>query len=222
MFLSNPAKSFLALTLILLATAGCGWLKTAENTSVPSVAEPKSRYPFKTREPENFQCEIVETAGQSVRRTRLAGKGSWRRIDYDFGAGNQRTVLRIDKEYLIDFERKVFAEKPGVSGSTGEQAFSELTHELLTVGERAEFEETGREGSVLKYRIVNEASETAVYYDESIGLPVKQEFFSTTGGERSLEFSVEMVDFKLEPDADLFTLPAGFAKVSMEEFHRQR
>lgn len=222
MFLSNPAKSFLASFLILLSVAGCGWLKTGENTAGPTVPEPKSRLPFKTKEPENFQCEIVETAGGVQRRMRLARKGNWRRIDYDLGEKNQKAVLKTDKEYLIDLGRNSYAEKPVLAGNTAAPQFSDLTHELLTAGQRVEFEELDREGSIVKYKALDDNAETGeiiIHYDENIGMPVKQEFFTINGGERVLEFSIELVNFKTEPDKDLFTIPTGYSRVSTDEFY---
>jgi len=218
MFLSNPAKSFLAGLFILMSSAGCGLLRSDENTSSPVVDEPKRKIPFSTKEPENFQCDIVETAGENGRRKRLAKKGTWRRIDFDPGEKTHRAVLQTDKSYVIDFGRRVFAENASPSGAAPQ--FSELTHELLNIGGRSEFEEAGREGVVVRY-IVRPAdgvrSEIVVHYDESISMPVKQDFFTLEGAERILQLTVEIVNFKTDPDADAFSIPGGFRKVSMNE-----
>lgn len=220
MFLSNPAKSFLASALILFSTTGCGIFRSNQNTSAPQVEEPKKRVPFETKEPENFQCEIVETAGDIVRRKRLARKGTWRRVDLDLGEKNQRALLQIDREYILDTGRGVYAE--AAAGSANGQ-FSELTQELLNIGHHAEFQEAGREGNIVRYTVRpanGDSSEIIVHYDASIGLPVKQEFFSIEAGERTLKFMVEMIDLKAEPDADIFSIPAGFRKIAMEELLR--
>ncbi|NOT47387.1 MAG: hypothetical protein HOP17_06515 [Acidobacteria bacterium] len=223
MFLSNPAKSFLAVFLIIMAATGCGWLNPAENTAAPAIPGPNSRFPFKTKEPENFQCEIVQTAGGSARRTRLARKANWLRIDFDFGEKHQRSVLRIDKEYLIDNERRVYAEKVPLAGNIVEPQYSDLTHELLFANAaRSKFEEIGREGGLIKYRMIadeNDASESILYYDPSIGLPVRHEFFSISGEERSLEFSVDVSGFATGIDDGLFAVPAGFRKISLADFN---
>lgn len=222
MFLSNPAKCFPAVLLILVAVTGCGWLNPTGNTNVSVIPEPKSRLPFKTKEPEIFQCEIVQTAGDVIRRTRLARKGNWQRIDFDFGDAGQRSILRTDKEYLIDNTRRVYMEKAPLAGNTVEPQFSDLTHELLFAdASRANFEEIGREGNIIKYRVFSEgnnASESIIYFDPSIGLPIKQEFFSINGEERSSQFLIQIVNFKTEPDADVFALPSGFRKISTAEF----
>jgi hypothetical protein len=223
MFLSNPAKSFLASILLLFLVAGCGFLQTNENKTVPLVPEPKSRFPFATKEPENFQCEMVVTAGNLTRRTLMARKGSSRRVDFDPGEKNQRAVLHTDKEYLLAFDKKIYAEKTVPTGPISADAqFSELTSELLNRGEHAEFEEIGREGTVVKYNVRLEGggmNEIIVYFDEAIGLPVKQEFFTVNGTEKLLQYSVEIVNFQTDVDENVFAIPAGFRKVTLGEFH---
>jgi outer membrane lipoprotein-sorting protein len=223
MFLSNPAKSFLACILLLFLVGGCGFLETGENKPVLIVPETKSRIPFKTKEPETFQCEVVVTTGDATRRTLLARKGERRRIDFDPGEKDQRAVLRSEKEYVLAFDKKIYAEKAAPTGPISADAqFSELTSELLTRGERAEFEEIGREGSIVKYVVHlegGEANEILVYFDEAIGLPVKQEFLTISGAERTLQYSVEIVNFRTDVDESLFAVPAGFRKVSLSEFH---
>lgn len=217
MFLSNPAKSFLAGIFILFSTIGCGLLRSNQNTATPQIEEPKNRIPFKTKEPESFQCEIAETAGESVRRKRLAKKGDWRRVDFDIGEKNHSALLQTDKEYILDIGRGAYAEV--ASGGTGGQ-FTEVTQELLNTGGHVEFEEAGREGSVIRYTVRpadSGSSEIIVHYDESIALAVKQEFFSIENGERKLRFTVELIGFKSEPDAEVFSIPAGFRKVSIDE-----
>lgn len=212
MFLSNPAKSLLVGLLIMLSTTGCGIFGTRGDIATRISDDTKSNIPFKTTEPENFQCEIVETAGKIVRRKRIAKKGTWRRVDLDYGEPAQRALLQTDKNYILDIGRGLYAE--GQTGTGGQ--FSELTHELLNTGQRSEFEETSRDGNMAVYTIRpadGGSSEIVVHYDESVGMPVKQEFFSLAGGTRTLAFTVEIVNFKREPDADAFSIPSGFKKV---------
>jgi outer membrane lipoprotein-sorting protein len=223
MFLSNPAKSLLACILLLFFTAGCGFLQTSENKPLPLVPETKSRFPFATKEPENFQCEIVVTAGETTRRTLLAKKGERRRVDFDPNEKNHRAVLQTDKEYLIALDQKIYAEKTAKSGPiTADAQFSELTSELLNRGERAQFEEVGREKSVVKYKVSfsgGETNEIIIYFDETIGMPMKQEFFAMNGAEKTLQYSVEIVNFRTDVDESLFAIPVGFRKVSLGEFY---
>ena len=224
MFLSNPAKSFLACILLLFSGAGCRFLQTSENKPVPVAPETKGRFPFATKEPDDFQCEMVVTAGETTRRTMLARKGDKRRVDFDLGETNQRAILRTDKEYLIAFDKKIYAEKAVKSGTASADAqFTDLTSELLNRGEHAAFSEIGREKSVVRYKVSfdgDDLSEIIVYFDESIGMPLKQEFFSVEGAEKTLQYSVELVNFHTDVDDGVFTIPAGFRKVSLSEFYK--
>ena len=223
MLLSNPAKSLLACILLLFPTAGCGLLPSASNSQAPLVPEIKSSLPFATREPENFQCDMVVTADGSTRRTMLARMGERRRTDFEAGEKQHRAVLSTDKEYLIAFDEKIYAERPPKAGAaSSEQQFTDLTLDLLNRGERAEFEEIGRENSVIMYRVIlgdAYSNEIIVHFDEAIGLPVKQEFFALNGDEKTLQYSVELLNFRTDVDEGLFVIPAGFRRVSLSGFY---
>jgi hypothetical protein len=196
--------------------AGCGLFGTRGDTVERGIEGPKYRVPFGNAEPENFQCEIVETAGSTVRRKRLAKKGNWRRVDFDLGEPTQRALLETDKEYILDIGRGLYAEtEPGMGGP-----FSDLTHELLNTGQHSEFEETASDGEIVTYAVRpsdSVSSEFVVHYDRSIGLPVKQEYFSLAGGARTLSMTVEMINFVNEAAADLFIIPDGYRKVPVAE-----
>jgi hypothetical protein len=222
MFLSNPAKSFCALSLLLIVFAGCRFWQDNSNTNVRPVSN--SHFPFSTKEPENFQAEIVVISNGSERKMRLARKGEKRLTDYNFDDENQKSFLQADKDYLISNRKRIYSEVlPGQQATASETAQSDLTSQLLNLKNYATFEELGRENNLLKYRArLNEsvATEIIVYVDEAVGIPVKQEFFSINGEQRILQYTVEMRNFKLEADENLFKIPTGFKKVTIEEFHK--
>ncbi len=224
MFLSNPAKFFLASILLFFVFAGCRFWQNNQNTSVPLISETKDEFPFSTKEPEIFQAEIVVTSGDTERKTFIARNGERRRIDYNFGEENQHSVLQTDKEYVISNRKKIYAEiLPRSRLSANQTPQNDLTSELLNRRDYAKFEKLGREDNLTRYRVrINEsdASEILIYVDETIGIPVKQEFFSVNGEQKTLQYSVEMKNFKLETGDKLFAIPAGFRKVSIDEFFR--
>jgi hypothetical protein len=85
------------------------------------------------------------------------------------------------------------------------------------------FENLGSEAGLLKFRVklgepYNNTSEILIYVDESLKLPIKQQFYSINGEQRTLTFSVEMKDFKFETDEKFFELPEGYRRVSPKEF----
>ena len=227
MFSSNLTKFFVLAGLIFLLFAGCRfWQKTndANSDQAPPVADDlKSEIPFATREPERFQAEIVVTANETERRTFVARSGANRRWDFNFGAKNQITNLQTDKNYLILPGRKIYVEK------TASAAFAEpddwadfLTTEWLSAKREAKFEKLETNGNLTRYRVdlgSPASTEIFIYIDETLGFPVRQEFYAVAaGGQKTLAYLFELKNLKLETDGDVFTLPADYKKVSAEEF----
>jgi len=144
-----------------------------------------------------------------------ARNGEKRRIDYDVGTDNHRAVLITDKEYLLFFKRKVYAER--LMSSDAASQYEPLTAHLLNTRDYADFEEIGREGSVIEFRArVGESavSDVSIFFDEAIGLAVKEEFYSIEGDQRTLQYSFELRGFRAEAGPDLFMIPTSFRRES--------
>lgn len=226
MFSSNLTKFFALTALIFLLFAGCRfWQKTndANSSAAPPVADDlKSEIPFATKEPEQFQAEIVVTANESERRTFIARNGAHRRWDFNFGAKNQLTNLQTDKNYLILPNKKIYAENPASQASAETDEWADfLTTGWLSAKHAAGYEKLETSENLTRYRInlaSSASSEVFVYIDETLGFPVRQEFYALAGGERTLMYRYELKNLKLETDADLFALPADYKKVSAAEF----
>ncbi|MBA3631319.1 MAG: hypothetical protein H0W58_00670 [Acidobacteria bacterium] len=208
----------------------CRFWQKAESempTPTPFVAEEiESKIPFSTKEPENFQAEFVVTTGGKEDKTFAARSGENRRYDYNVGEKNQFSVVKTadNKSFLIFKDKKIYAENlNNAIAQTAENTFDFLTTEWLNRKADAKFELLGAENGLTKHRVVlgeNENSESIIWVDEKIGLPVRQEFYSTGGEQRMLNFTFEMNNLKLQTDADLFSIPKGFRKVSVEEFRK--
>ena len=212
MRLSTPVKICVATLCLSPIFAGCSLWRSNENTTSFAASQPRTELPFSTREPDVFQADVVVRTGDVERRISLARDGAKRRIDYDPDTDQHRALLVTDKEYTIDFKSKRLTEsEPSPAGS----AQNELLAHLLHVRNFTEFEEIGREGNVVQFRArINErkASEVVIFFDESIGLPVKQEFYSLESDQRLLRYTVELRNFKKEVDAGVFDVPAGFRR----------
>ncbi|HVE59531.1 MAG TPA: hypothetical protein VNB22_22160 [Pyrinomonadaceae bacterium] len=183
----------------------------------------KSAIPFSTKEPEQFQAEIVVTANESERRTFVAKNGANRRCDFNAGAKNQVTNLQTDKNYLILPDRKIYAETVAAQNVSADDWENFLTTEWLNENHEASFEKLETVDNLTKYRVrlgTGAASEMLISVDEQIGLPVKQEFYAVSGEQKVLTYAVELKNLKLKTDENLFTVPADFKKVSAEEFRR--
>ena len=213
MFLSTPVKVFHAACFLTITFAGCSLWRSNENSSVTFAPQPKSEYPFVAREPEIFQTELIVRTGETERRMFVARNGDMRRIDFDVGTDNHRAVLIKDKEYLLFFKRKIYEERAMTSNAAA--VHEPLTAHLLNIRDYAIFDEINRDGSVVEYSArVNDSSssEVLIFFDESIGLPIRQEFYSIEGDQRTLQYSVELRDFRTQPDAGLFVVPENFRR----------
>jgi hypothetical protein len=213
MFLSTPAKIFSATCFLSLVFAGCSLWRGNENSAVTFASEPKSEFPFVAHEPDVFQAELVVRTGETERRTLIARDGGMRRMDFDVGTDNRHAVLITDKEYLLYFKRMTFEERDLSSNAAAQ--FEPLTAQMLNLRDYASFDEMGRNGSVVQFKArVNESrnSEVLIFFDESIGLPVREEFYSIEGDQRTLQYSVELRDFRRDVQPDLFTVPPDFRR----------
>ncbi len=227
MFSFNFIKFLGVCAFILAASSACRfWQKIggATPTPTPFVAEElKSEIPFSTKEPENFQVEIVITAGGSENKIFTARSGNNRRFDYNSGAKNQVSLLQTDKNYLLLPGKKIYTENAPDVFAASENWTDFLTVEWLNSKTDVVFSSEGKENNLAKYRAIfgaaeNAKSESMIFVDESFGLPVRQEFYSREGEQKTLTMTVELKNLKLEAEAGLFAVPKDYKKVSNEEF----
>ena len=214
MFLSNPVKILRAVCVLSMIFSGCSFWRGNENVGTSFAREVKSEYPFATREPDVFQAKIVIRSGGSERRMFIARDHDRRRVEYDVGTDGHRGVILTDKHYLLFFKPKTYSEQPVVGN--GPIAFDTPLLPIVNKRDYSEFEQVGREGSVTEFRArINESvmSEVAIFFDEKIGLPVKQEFYTVDAGERTLQYQFELYEFSTSAGPELFQVPANFRKV---------
>jgi hypothetical protein len=224
MFWSGFRQYFL---LFLLAFCpSCGFWPNASNSNTasnqPEVSEIRSEIPFSSREPETYQAEIVEKSeGEPERRIFIARKKGYfvtRRIDLG------TLHLEAGKSFALNFAKKVYVENiiaAVPAESSGERLSDFLTTEWLNQKTEARFEKLGDENGLTKYRARFENSESLIFINESLQLPVRQEFYSLEGEDRILRFEIELQNLKFEVDESVFELPKDFRKVSLEEFKQE-
>ncbi len=221
---------------VLLCAAACGFRQTAENQNAnvsPALLtreESKSAIPFSSKEPDVYQAEIVLTTYASGEKTErkifTARRGAKLRCDYENGIS--RLQLSENENFSLNNSKKIYAESQtnsSVSGEKGETIKDFLTAEWLDEKRGAKFENLGAENNLTKYRVkfedaLNYASENLIYVDASLKIPVRQELYTTNGEQKTLVFSMELRNFKLEADDKLFELPKDFRRVSANEFQK--
>lgn len=213
MFLSTPVKIFCCFCFLPSIFSGCSLWAGNQNSQITFASPVKPESPFTVREPDIFQADLIVRAGDIERKMFVARDHEKQRTDYDVGGEDHRAVIVSDKLYIVYFKRGSYVERPVTSDLAS--IYEPLTASLLNLRDYAEFEQIGRNGSVVEYRAKingSAASETSIFFDEAIGLPVRHEVYGLNGGERKLEYSAELQNFRTTVDEGTFEIPKGFKK----------
>ena len=184
--------------------------------------------PFKTKEPETYRAVRSTTFapandGQSSAATITIVKDGDRRREEDKSSGKSVVYLDLPTgSFVLLPEEKIYAEMvgPSMSSSTAEGLEEAYVH---TAPIQSTYENLGTEtlnGTITtKYKVtVNNAnnanvtqSETLVWIDDVLGMPVKSVTRSLSGT-RNMELS----EVTLSVDKSLLEIPKGYQKVEMQ------
>jgi hypothetical protein len=244
----RPLILFLLLTLPL-ATASCkrsddsGNQNSANASASGANGVTSSTPPFATKEPERYQAaRIVTSDGEATSsRTLIARDRDRRREDYESPAGERVSYLQLPEGiYVLLPAKKLYAElKPGTGGGAEGRAASvppDFSPEKLLNEARPESryerlgEETVNGRATVKYRVTvmgktgagrETTTESLVWVDESLGMPVKTETTSTGGTTPGARITMELRDIKETVDAGLLELPPDYRKVEPAELFAQ-
>ena len=220
-------KSFkLFLVFFVIFCSSCGFWRSAENTNSKAIEisdEAKSNVPFENKEPEIFQTEIVITnflnGEKSERKYFLARTGNKLLTVFNHGEKTENSILNDGaKTFFINAGTKTFRENQAVSNgvSSSDETLEFLTTEWLSRKTGANFERLETQNNLTNYRIrLNDssASEIILTYDETLNIPVKQEFYSISGDQKDLTMSIELKNFQTSADEKHFVLPQDYKRV---------
>jgi hypothetical protein len=223
MRLSNLAIFLVLASAVSIGLQGCKWWDGDSSVTPSNIPEPKSRTPYPAKEPERYRAIVAVRAGEVVRRAAIAKDGTALRIEFELGTDRSLIMLRTDRVYVISDSKKIYTEKAPGTAFPAEEFISELTSRLLHRRENAEIEALGYENELAKYRVVvngSETSESIVYVDEKLGMPVVREFYSINGELKELTYRMELQEVSLEVDRNLFQVPKDYKKVAAAEFYR--
>lgn len=171
----------------------------------------------------------------------VARDGDLRREDYELSPGIKVSFLQLPSaRYRLLHAQKMYAElgdeesAPGAPPPTAKRQnvppdFS--PDKLNAARTEARYEKLGAEElngrTTTKYRVTfgggaGEASNVAaaenlIWFDESLGVPVKTD----TTGANGARYTMELRDIKLEVDASVFALPADYKRVDSKEIDTQ-
>jgi hypothetical protein len=207
--------------------------------------------PFATKEPERYQAVRVITTNGGAETTTAAAPGSQtfiardgdrRREDYEGAAGEKISYLQLPGGvYVLLHAKKLYAElKPENDGASAnersENVPPDFSPDKLLNQARPEslYERIGAENlngrATVKYRVTvrgatgasrEVTTESIVWVDESLGMPVKSETTSTGGMASGARVTMELRDIKETVDAGLFELPPDYRKVPPRELFMQ-
>lgn len=210
----------------MLFASACSFFQSqpdAEKLPTPFVAEElKSVIPYATKEPTIYQTEIVVTANRTEDKFFTARNEENRLTVFNYQTESETSVLQIGngQTFIIAANRKIYTEKDASAKS--ETADDFFTAEWLNQKTDATFETLAPENNLARYRVsLDDAanSEIIIYVDRVIGLPVRQEFYSVAGEQKTLTLTTELRNFNAQTEAKFFEVPKDFRKVSSKEFY---
>ena len=222
--------AFSAAALMLFASA-CTQSQRVVTETAANDTVVSSTPPFQTKEPARYRATRTITTLASddieeITKNAIARDGELRREETD--AGGRRVVYLTLPEgrFVLLPEEKVFADATTVeqleSGDESETSPDRLLHTepISTTYQRLGAESVnGRNAQ--KYRVaVNSstggnvsASETVVWVDEALQMPIKSEM-KTADGTR---WTMELTDIVLEVDPGVFRIPEDYKKIAFSE-----
>jgi outer membrane lipoprotein-sorting protein len=220
--------ALVSISLSLLVVGSC---RSQNESSISPIAPGEtvvsSTPPFQTKEPDRYRATrtitIVTAGGETVVTKRsIARDGEMRRNDSETASKN---IAYLD----MPDGRFVYAEIATDNNfDAGEEEISpeRLLHENAT---NTSYQKLGTElirgHNTNKYRIVVNSStpgsvslsETFIWIDESLSMPVRSQTTSSDGTKITMELS----DVALEVDKSVFQLPVDYQKIAFSELRKR-
>jgi outer membrane lipoprotein-sorting protein len=206
-----------------------------ENSTTDTVVS--STPPFQTREPDRYRAirivTIVTANGQTVTtRNLIARDGDLRRAESQIGSKTIAYLEGPEGRFVLLPAEKIYAEvtpDTDLPASETEDALERSPEGLLHAETgNTSYQKLGEEAIAQrrtdKYRVVVNAasapnvsvSETLIWIDEALKMPVKSETKSADG----TRVSMELVDISLDAAPTLFKVPEEYRKVTFGEFRK--
>ncbi len=235
------------LTVCVLPNLACqrtlsdSTVNSAANASATAsaIGSDRAAPPFATKEPATYAAKIVFSSKYSdgaanylVQNYFVARDGNNRRLDFELGdTAVSHLQLADGKQFVIFPAQKVYAElkTPDEKVLTNQPVEFSLEHLLHTKPPDATFQKIGAEEvlgrQTVKYRLdfgalrnaADVRTETTVWADENLGLPIKTEVVAIENerpdGARS---TMELREIKTEVEPGLFDVPKDFRLITFQ------
>ncbi len=224
---------------MVLLVASCRSQNESLTNSAPSPdTMVSSTPPFKTKEPERYRAVRTITAinaeGQTlVTKTSVARDGDSRRHDSTTTA---KTIVYLDVpegKFVLLPDEKVYADvtdESQISADSNEEGLESSPDALVHADEGStSYQKLGNEvvagRNANKYRIVVNSpapanvsqSETLMWIDEALQMPIKSETKSADGTRVTMEVS----EIKLDVDKSSFSIPKDYQKLNFTELRKR-
>jgi len=234
------SRSASILVLVVIGTAfisSCSSRSPQPNQNATTNQSFVETPPFQTKEPAHYKAvrtiTNVDSKGQSttIKKT-IARYDDLRREEGGNDSSQQIVILdTADWRVVMLPEAKIYSEVMGAEAALpSDQEIDNSPERLMHADTIAtSYEKLGPESvlgrNATKYRaVVNgspaenvSGSETLIWIDESLGMPIRSETKSNDGS-RTI---IELTDIVLDVDKSLFQIPAGYEKVAVDEFRRR-
>ncbi len=238
MMLWRRERTLISVLLALLTVSCRSQNNSPTNVNSTTETVVSSTPPFQTKEPDRYRATrtitIVTANGQTVTtRSLIARDGERRRNESQV---TSKTVAYLDVaegRFVLLPDEKIYTEATSDSTlptSEGDDALERSPEGLLHAETGStSYQKLGKEviaeRSADKYRVVvNSAnaasvsvSETLIWIDESLRMPVRSETKSSDGTRVLMELS----EISLVVDASLFKIPEDYRKVTFNEFRER-
>ena len=217
---------------LLLATACRSQDKPDQNVNASPETVISSTPPFQTKEPDRYRAlrtiTIVNSAGEAlVTRNLIAKDGDLRRNE----SGKLAYLEIPGGKFILLPEERVYAEVTGADGSEEPGEEPGISADTLLSGGAGltSYQNLGMEviggRNSNKYRVVVNASdaanvslsETLIWIDEKLNMPIRSESTSRDGTRITMELS----DFALEVESGIFRVPESFERITFAELRKR-
>ncbi|HET6974850.1 MAG TPA: hypothetical protein VFI24_00890 [Pyrinomonadaceae bacterium] len=227
-----------SLILLVLLTISCrSQSNNVANNNSTTDTVVSTTPPFQTREPDRYRAfrnvTIVTASGQTVTTKNLIARdGDLRRNESHVGSKQIAYLERPEGRFVLLTQEKIYADvtpdadlPANEADDTLERSPEGLLHaDTGNTTYQKLGEETNGERKTAKYRVVvNSASatnvsvsETLIWIDNTLKMPVKSETKSADGTRVSMELS----DISLDAAPSLFKVPEDYRKVTFAEFRK--
>ena len=217
MFLSNPRKSILLIALVAALVSACGSRPAGPGGGISPVDQMSERFPFPTKEPQEYQGHFVVSDGTSETQYFVARKGDKWRFDIGDSGSPKTTQVRTDKVYIIDHPNRTFAIEAFADLEDFDTSyFNSLTWGFFRGANYIDYEETGRSGNLINYKaktLKDRKNDVVISVDATTGMMMRQEITSDKDRDSKgapIRYTYEVRDLKLNVDDSVFEIPSGY------------